>query len=81
MSLLRIVCRAPLGPDRPAVGIKLNGVLPSIADCAVYAVGDDGSQVELTNIEQVIWYVGGNKPAGADVRFNNVELDAEGIEQ
>lgn len=80
MSRIRIVCKAP--PDTTVLTKSgfpiLASVAPSIADCRVYAVGDDGSEVELTNVESITWRCPPNgDPVRARLTFFNAELDVE----
>lgn len=72
---VRIVCRSEGAPATT----RLAGVLPSARDTHVFAIGADGVEVELENVESVAWYVGGKQPARACVTFVNAEIDAEGL--
>jgi hypothetical protein len=79
-SRIRIVCRAPDGPEVPRGELPLiNGLPPGLSDCAIYAVGNDGAQVQLTNVERVVWIVGPGEPARAVVTFLDVDIDADAV--
>lgn len=72
MSTLRIHCKAP---EPMGAGFKL---VASLADLRVTAVADDGTEVELTNVESVTWTVGYAEPARAVVTFVDAEVTVEG---
>ena len=72
MSTLRIHCKAP---EPLVAGFKL---VASLANLRVIAVDDDGTQVELDNVESVTWTVGGCEPARAVVTFVDAEVAVEG---
>lgn len=81
MSKVRIVCKAPPSSH------PMCGQLASYFDTKVIAIGEDGKEVELTNIESVTWTVRGPK-AGEDdgeiaravVTFVHAEVDVEGVQ-
>jgi len=82
MRHVRIVCRAPKLPPR-ADGIpNINGILPSLEDCEVTLVSDDGSEepVPLTMISSITWRVSNDGgPTTATIEHIGVEVEVEGI--
>ena len=76
MTRLRIRCRVP-ADDRTPSGLIFNRDA-SISETEVFAVGDDGVEVSLTNITEIEWRVASDgEPAKAVVTFDRVDLDVE----
>lgn len=74
---LRIRCVAP-PPPPPRPGVPLiNGVLPGLHDCEIFAVDAHGMEHHLEGIESVTWHVAPGEPARATVVLVGAELDAE----
>lgn len=70
---VRIRCRG----EAPT-GALLCGVVPSFVDVEVLAIGDDGSETVLTNVQRVEIDIQANAdPIMARLTFVDVELDIE----
>ena len=83
MRRLRIVCRAPkVSVSSSGDGPELiNGVLPSLGDCEVTLVSDDGREepVPLTAITSITWRVSSDGgPTTATIEHVGVEVEVEG---
>lgn len=76
MSRIRIVCAWPVQP--PPGRFKIVH-LPSIKDCRVLVVDDDGSERELQGVTHIAWSVGGSNVATARLEIDGVELCADVI--
>ncbi len=71
MSRIRIRCRVS------ADGAPL-GRIPDFCDLRIFAVADDGTEVEIHNVDHVVIdMVAGSEPIRATLTFMNVELDVE----
>ena len=81
MSTIRIRCVAP--PPAPAASTSpfplCNGFIPSWSDTTVSVIGDDGSEVVLSNVEAVSFTVRADgEPATATLTFIDVDVDLVG---
>lgn len=81
MSTIRIRCVAPPpSPASPSSPFPIcNGFLPSWSDTVVSVIGDDGSEVVLSNVEAVSFTVRADgEPATATLTFIDVDVDLVG---
>lgn len=79
MARIRIVCRGPRALNFHGAGGILCALQPSLADCSVFAVRDDGTEELLRDVVRVHWDSGdGRGPTRAVLRFAGVEVDVEG---
>lgn len=76
MSRVRIVCRMP--PPVTTLGMRIQ-TMPSVVDCDVSLVDDDGTERPIDGVTSVEWRVGLNECAEAVVKIAGVELDVESI--
>jgi hypothetical protein len=74
---VRITCKAPSRPSSRD-GLVVS-ILPSLFDCAVLLVDDDGTERELPGVSRIEWTVHPNEVAEARLVVEGVELDAEGV--
>ncbi len=86
MTKIRIRCRVP---EKERVGAlvsgrlaDVSGRLADISDTEITAIGDDGTEVALTNVEEITFRVGCDpEPARVFVTFLQPEIDVEGIDE
>lgn len=75
MSRIKIVCRRDRLPRSPGIWPE---VIPSMVDCSVVSVADDGTETRLTNIQSIVFRVAADSCAStAEITFFDVELDAD----
>lgn len=73
---LRITCKAPQ-PAYAGGGLHLCGIVPTLADCTITAIADDGSETDIINVSSIKFECVAGECATATITFDNVELDVE----
>lgn len=76
---IRITCKAPPQPPYAGGGHPhLFGIVPSLSDCTITAIADDGSETDIINVSSIKFECKqGGDCATATLTFDNVELDVE----
>lgn len=81
MTRLHIVCKAPPQPARDQSGRfpLVNGLVPGWHECSFFIVQDDGTEIELDNVQAASWSMeAGPECSEATLRLVNVSVDLVG---